>query len=102
MMLKSLKQIRWVVGSNLANGLFHFNGSPSHLVLFVLHMGWGWAKGMGSNHHPFCFFCLEFHFPFLFFFFFFGLSWIRKEAMEIFNNFFTTITKSSKKKHLET
>ncbi len=64
------------------------------LVLFVLHMGWGWARGWVQIHHPFLFFCLEFHLPFLLLFsLFFGLSWIRKEAMEIFNNFFTTKNK---------
>jgi hypothetical protein len=81
------------VGSNLANGLFHFNGSLSQFGFAFFAHGLGMGKGMGSNHHPFCIFFLEFHLPFLLFLLFllfFGLSWIRKEAMEIFNNFFTT------------
>jgi hypothetical protein len=43
MMLKSLKQIRWVVGSNLANGLFHFNESPFSFgfVCFAHGLGMG-------------------------------------------------------------
>jgi hypothetical protein len=64
--------------------------------------GLGMGKGMmGSNHHPFCFFALSFIFLFFFFLFFLD-SWIRKEAMEIFNNLFTTKNKIWLKNHLGT